>query len=609
MQGKKGKREWVKVLNSEMWHLKEVREEVLGPLALSYYDLTPELRQCFQFCAVFPKDYEMDKDQLIKLWISQGFVRATRPQEVEEDIGEEYFQVLATRSFFQDFRHSAELGAAERTHFKMHDLVHDFAEMLSKNECLRMTRKDMEDVTTASSSSRGRGVVRNLRIDYYFFRRSSMHQYYVFSSLKNLRSFMAERVETIEPDVWGYLRGIRSLVLTSGHQLHEIPSAISQLIHLRHLDLSGNTMLTELPDEICELYNLWALILDGNYRMKRLPLGMGDKLVNLKHLGNDSVGAPLPKSIGRLTCLKTLTNLTIRKHQPEGEEATIADLKDMNHLQGTLSVFGLSNVTDSYEVEKADFVKKTSLACLWLVFGSDDSDTDSDNDDNNNEDDDYDGEASGDKDIELLEAVRPSTNLEKLVIGMYKGASISPSWMTTSLLNLTRIQLVRCKRATCLPPLGGLPSLEKVVFVRMDRVKKVGVEFLGHDVHVTMMNDDVGAFPRLTLLQFEHMREWEDWDDDDTMLSSQYVMPRLHTLNVDKCTKIKMLPDAILQKPTLRRLEVRDCNRVETHMCDEESLEMVFTSEVWDKICHIPTIIFNEIDVRTGDHVEDMVWS
>ncbi|CAN1122851.1 Putative disease resistance protein At3g14460 [Linum perenne] len=254
----------------------------------------------------------------------------------------------------------------------------------------------------------------------------------------------------------------------------------------------------------------------------------------------------------------------------------------MNHLQGTLSVFGLSNVTDSYEVEKADFVKKTSLACLWLVY------------------DDYDGEASGDKDIELLEAVRPSTNLEKLVIGMYKGASISPSWMTTSLLNLTRIQLVRCKRATCLPPLGGLPSLEKVVFVRMDRVKKVGVEFLGHDV---------GAFPRLTLLQFEHMREWEDWDDDDTMLSSQYVMPRLHTLNVDKCTKIKMLPDAILQKPTLRRLEVRDCNRVETHMCDEESLEMVFTSEVWDKICHIPTIIFNEIDVRTGDHVEDMVWS
>ncbi|CAN0897601.1 hypothetical protein LINGRAHAP2_LOCUS19227 [Linum grandiflorum] len=37
-----------------------------------------------------------------------------------------------------------------------------------------------------------------------------------------------------------------------------------------------------------------------------------------------------------------------------------------------------------------------------------------------------------------MEAVRPSTNLEELVIDSYMGAFVSPSWMV-SLSNLTRL--------------------------------------------------------------------------------------------------------------------------------------------------------------------------
>ncbi|CAN1245925.1 Putative disease resistance protein RGA4 [Linum grandiflorum] len=565
MQGKKSKNEWVRLLKSEMWNLKEVREEIFGPLALSYYDLTPELRQCFQFCAVFPKDYEMDKDQLIKLWISQGFVGASGNEEAE-DIGEEYFEILAARSFFQDFRQEKYVGSLGKAYYKMHDLVHDFAQLLSKGECISMTRENMRDINAATNNN---SVVRNLMLDYNSRRRLFIRSSAFFLT-KDLRCFMANLLQDIEPGVWGHLSGIRSLVVTRS-ELKEIPSAINQLIHMRHLDLSRNERLQELPEEICELYNLWTLIINLCDNLKRLPLGMGNKLVNLKHFENEQVPAPLPKSIGRLTRLKTLTEFRIHKDQGEEGGGSIADLKNMNQLQGSLTVFGLRNVAGSYEVEQANFAKKTALTCLFLGFGNEAA-----NSDNNN-------------DEELLEAARPSTNLEELTIAGYIGASISPSWMV-SLSNLTRLSFRCCKEVKHLPPLGGLPSLEEVEFYEMDEVKKIGVEFLGRQV---MMNDDIiVAFPRLSVLEFYGTAEWEEWDD--TMLSSPSVMPRLSRLMLGTGYQLKKLPDAILQKRGLKQLEVNDYDSERMIWGDEcGDTPEIFFSEVWDRISHIPSIIIN----------------
>jgi len=123
MQSKRTREEWEHVLSSELWELEHVERALFPPLLLSYYDLPSVARRCFLYCAMFPKDYEMGKDQLVKMWMAQGYLKETPSRDMEL-VGEEYFQVLVARSFFQDFQMDEHEGMA----FKIHDIVHDFAQ-------------------------------------------------------------------------------------------------------------------------------------------------------------------------------------------------------------------------------------------------------------------------------------------------------------------------------------------------------------------------------------------------------------------------------------------------------------------------------------------------
>lgn len=46
---------------------------VIEVLKLSYEHLSSEMKQCFAFCAIFPEDYDMEKDMLIQMWMANDF--------------------------------------------------------------------------------------------------------------------------------------------------------------------------------------------------------------------------------------------------------------------------------------------------------------------------------------------------------------------------------------------------------------------------------------------------------------------------------------------------------------------------------------------------------
>uniref|UniRef100_A0A2N9F1P4 NB-ARC domain-containing protein n=1 Tax=Fagus sylvatica TaxID=28930 RepID=A0A2N9F1P4_FAGSY len=113
MRFQRSREEWEMVLDSSLWELEDVgkvvEKDLFGPLLLSYNDLPSSLKQCFSFCAVFPKDYVFHIDDLVYMWMAHGYIDSKEHMELK---GREYFENLAIRSFFQDFQ-EYEVGCGE----------------------------------------------------------------------------------------------------------------------------------------------------------------------------------------------------------------------------------------------------------------------------------------------------------------------------------------------------------------------------------------------------------------------------------------------------------------------------------------------------------------
>jgi len=113
----------------------------LPALRLSYMYLPFNLKRCFSFCATYPKDYNFDKSSLAEIWVAEGFVEPQGSIPLQH-IGAQYFEDLVNLSFFQKLR-----GA-----YVIHDLMHDMAQLVSKDECFIV--KNLSDLEKVPQSVR-----------------------------------------------------------------------------------------------------------------------------------------------------------------------------------------------------------------------------------------------------------------------------------------------------------------------------------------------------------------------------------------------------------------------------------------------------------------------
>ncbi|XP_057997922.1 putative disease resistance protein RGA3 [Hevea brasiliensis] len=266
---KKSKSEWQTIMDSEVWELENAEVYIFPHLWLSYNDLSPPLRQCFSYCAIFPKDHLMEKQKLIELWMAHGYIKETTKRDMER-IGEEYFQNLASRSFFQDINMVDDFYDISYT-CKMHNIVHDFAQYIRRDECFSMEVSSSVESSIESVSNEARYS----RI--VLAGKGSLPGY--FYDAKKLRGLIAQFeggfvATAVLSSFFNELTCLRSLDL-SNCDIEEIPPTISQLIHLRQLDLSSNDHLKSLPETLCELYNLQALDVYDCYNLAKLPDGVG----------------------------------------------------------------------------------------------------------------------------------------------------------------------------------------------------------------------------------------------------------------------------------------------------------------------------------------------
>lgn len=91
---------WETVRNSELWELPHRENEILPALQLSYLYLPQELKRCFAFCCMFPKDYSFERDEIVDIWVAEGFVVSSGSTRLE-DMGIRYLDDLRSRFLFQ----------------------------------------------------------------------------------------------------------------------------------------------------------------------------------------------------------------------------------------------------------------------------------------------------------------------------------------------------------------------------------------------------------------------------------------------------------------------------------------------------------------------------
>jgi len=91
-------------------------EELNYAIYLSYEDLSPSLKPCFLHYSLLPKSRVFFTDEIIGMWISEGFVHGTSCDL--EEIGKEYYDELIQRNLIEP-----NLDYVGQVVCNMHDVV------------------------------------------------------------------------------------------------------------------------------------------------------------------------------------------------------------------------------------------------------------------------------------------------------------------------------------------------------------------------------------------------------------------------------------------------------------------------------------------------------
>ncbi|KAH0900098.1 hypothetical protein HID58_049666, partial [Brassica napus] len=138
---------------------------------------------------------------------------------------------------------------------------------------------------------------------------------------------------------------------------------------------------------------------------------------------------------------------------------------------------------------------------------------------------------------------------------------------------------------TCLPSFITTISL---IDFRLTEDQMMILEKLLHLKHVKLIGSFCGGrmvcsrdgFPQLQKLEFEGLKEWEEW------IVEEGSMPLLHTLEIDSCPKLKELPDGLRFITSLKNLEF-------VNMAKGWEKRLSEGGNDFYKVQHTPSVKFN----------------
>ncbi|KAK8458700.1 hypothetical protein SEVIR_3G424400v4 [Setaria viridis] len=495
LRGKTTK-EWEAVLSKSIAHNKD--DQILPILKLSYDDLPSHMKQCFAFCAVFPKDHEIDVEMLIQLWMANDFIPEQKDVH-HETIGKQIFSELVSRSFFQDVKQVKGGRYFSTSTCKIHDLMHDVALSVMGKEVATITEKPKQSDEFFQNTCRhillSCDEPEAVLNDSLNIRSPAMQTLLcgrrIGSSLQHLAKYSSLRALELRQD--------KSTILLKPKQLHL----------LRYLDISCSDIVA-LPEDISILYNLQTLNVAHCCKLGRLPKGI-KYMTALRHLYTHGcwVLKRMPPEVGHLTSLQTLTNFVVGTGP---DCSSIAELQHLNNLGGPLLLSQLENVTNAADAKQANLGNKKELRELSLRWTA--------------------SEEEKQHCHKVLEGLEAPPGLEALRIEHYQGTSF-PTWMGT-LTKMVELHLSDCNKSNKLPPLGSVPALQ---VLRLERLKKLESLCSGGTFF---------HFPNLKELRLDELPEFDRWCEVNWVQGEQIMFPQLEKLFIRDCGKVTALPGPAL---------------------------------------------------------------
>ncbi|XP_027337005.1 disease resistance protein RGA2-like [Abrus precatorius] len=560
--------EWENVLFGDFWKLCEEQNSIMPILKLSYRNLSPEMRQCFAYCSLYPKDSEIEKNELIQLWMAQGYLKCSTEKQHMEDVGNQLVKMFLMNSFFQDAEND-EYG--EIISFKMHDLMHDLATLVAGNDYCYLDSK--------AEKVEGRPMHVSLESDEAIHLLKSLDP----SRLRTLilRYYLKEEEDLSVISEFKYLRVLR---------MHHLSDSTEHLKHLRYLALTQQTSLPKSMSNLVFLQTLKLWKCDEESFSEVVT-----KLVNLRCLDIAYPLTGMAVGLGNLypgvlfpNWLSLLTNVVDIHLSQLSKCRCLPPLERLPYLK-SLEIWYLYELEYIYLCEDGFAVTFfPSLESLTLEY------------------------------------------CPKLMGWWRRGDDINDSdnlSLPLSFPHLSRLVVSECRQLTCMPT---FPNVKDIKWFKSSEKPLIGT--LNTTASTCSANSSSSSAPLSMLKQLDISDPAifpKGWKQNLTSLESLQIqfcvretleeldtgfkddtncLPSLRKISINRCGKLKALPDWICNLSSLQRITISRCPKLASlpeGMSGLTNLKMFEvrrcsllikecrreTSAVNRQIAHIPRII------------------
>jgi disease resistance protein RPS2 len=291
--------EWKNTLNKlRESKFKDMEDEVFRLLRFSYDQLDDlALQHCILYCALFPEDHIIGRDDLINYLIDEGIMKGMRSSQAAFDEGHTMLNKLENVCLLE----SAKKMFDDGKYVKMHDLIRDMAIQIQQDNSQFMVKAGVQLKELPDAEEWIENLVRV--------------------------SLMCNQIEKIPSSHSPSCPNLSTLFLCDNRWLRFISDSFFMQLHgLKILNLS-TTSIKKFPDSISDLVTLTTLLLSHCYSLRDVPSLR--KLRELKRLDLFCTG--LRRMPQGMECLSNLWYLRLglngKKEFPSGI------LPKLSHLQ------------------------------------------------------------------------------------------------------------------------------------------------------------------------------------------------------------------------------------------------------------------------------------